>query len=103
MFCSTNALLKPEGKAKPARLQDDARKLKDYGVLPNKPILVLGAATSSQQQAALGTQEHQAAEQQSREQRLTRLRNAAKALAQRSGSRYITCLLHVRGIPPQPL
>ena len=58
---------------------------------PIKPILVLGAATSSQQQAALGSQEQQAAKQQSREQRLLRLRNAAKALAQRSGSRWIAC------------
>ena len=77
------------GRVSPARLQDGARQLKDYGVSAIKPILVLGPATSSQQQAALRTQEQQAAEQQSREQRLTRLRNAAKALAQRSGSRWI--------------
>ncbi len=67
----------------------------------SKPILVLGAV-NNQQQKQLASQEQQAQQVEQRTERLDRLRKAAKALAQRSGTRccsqYSTAqtILHAR-------
>lgn len=65
--------------------QDDFRSLKDCGVSANARILVLGGQTAATQ-TSLAAQEAIAQEKHQRADRLQRLKEAAEALAKRSGN-----------------
>ena len=80
-------------------VQDDARVLRDCGITPSTRILVLGGQSAAQR-AELAAQDDSAKEREERQERLTRLRQAAVALAKRSGAGWGQCAPCLHEHPP---